>query len=426
MLMKKTTTFILFLVSILIGNFLVAGTPHLNLFNAYDWLVTPPDRPCGLWQIAVGFEGAVHAKSFQAAEDANGISHCFIKRADELQLYQDQQDFLAALKGPGFESALARLSQQFNIDDDNGTEGLFIPRGKFEFNNVLFSAYRYLPYGFIFQLNMQILSYRLKDVSWEPAPGNSDASFDSQVISNDFISAIESIGDINLRGWRRAGIGDIAALIRWGKHFPQARPLLHNVYLGFRTGLTIPTGKETDPDLLLGLPLGNDAGAGILIAGTLEMLLCNYYLFGIDAELLHLFGNTRIRRVKTDMAQTDLIFLNKACAFIEPGFTQHFSLYFKNYFKYGVYFMAAYQYTKQQESKLYFTTDQFDPSVANTAENLQSWTTHSAIFSLTWDFYNNNDCRSWSPYFSLLVKWGFNGSRAILADTITALFTVTF
>lgn len=410
---------------LVLANSLFAGTPHLNLFNPYDWLITPPDRPCGSWQVEVAYEGAFDQHSFQADEDSKGISHSFRKRADVLQLYQDQQDFLAALKGPGYENALAQLSQQFNIDDDNGTQGLFIPCGTFDFNNLMISAYHYLPSGFIVQLHLPILSYRLKNVRWKPSPLNTNTSFDSQILVHEFIAAVGRAGNINLYDWSRAGIGDLAALVRWAKFFPQARPLLQNVYLSFRTGLTIPTGKHTDPNLLLGLPLGNDANVGILLAGVLEMFFCNYYSFGIDAEFIHLFGDTRNRRIKTDPAQTDLLFLNETCVYFEPGFTQHFSLWAKGYFgRTGAYAMAAYQYIKQQDSKLYLTDDSFDAVIVNTAENVQSWTAHNAIFSINWDLYKN-DC-SYHPLFSLLFKWGFNGSRAIVLDTVTALFTVTF
>ena len=425
--MKKVGIIFLLMTLLFAGDSIFAGTPHLNLFNPYDWLITPPDRPCGSWQIEVGYEGLVHQKSYQADEDINGVSRCFRKKADVLQLYQDQQDFLAALKGPGFATALAQLSQEFNIDDDDGTQGLFIPCGKFDLNNILVSAYGYLPYGFIVSFHMPILSYRLKDVFWKASPLNTNTTFESQIEVNNFINAVEQAGNINLYNWREEGIGDIAFLVRWARHFPQMRPLLQNVYLSFRTGLTIPTGKRSDQNVLLGLALGNDASAGILIAGTLEMLFCHNYLFGVDAELLHLFGDTRPLRIKTDPAQTDLVFLNKACAYTEPGFTQHFSLYGKGYFwDSGVSVMAAYQYTKQQESKLYLTTDQFDPVIANSAEKIQTWTTHSAIFSANFDFYNECDNSCWKPYISILYKHGFNGSRAILADTITAIFAVTF
>ena len=421
--MKKI---VLFLACLNVGNALVAGTPHLNLFNPYDWLMTPPERPCGEWELEIGYEALVGQHAYQADEDSNGISKCFRKRADALQLYQNEQDLLAALKGPGYQSALAQLSQQFNIDDDDGSQGLFIPCGKFDLTNVMFSAYRYLPYGFIFSMHLPLLFYKLKNVIWNAGPNNTNKTFESQIVANGFVAAVGQVGNINFYDWEQTGVGDFAALIRWGRHFPQARPLLSNVYLGWRVGLTLPTGKLANQNVLLGLPLGNNASVGILLAATLELLLRNYYLFGVDVELFHLFGRTFEQRIKTDFAQTDLTFLNETCTYHEPGFTQHYTLYWRGYlYDTGFYGQISYQYTKQQETFLFLTTDAFNPAIANSAESNFSWTTHSIIYALNYDLYDEQ-CHSKWPFLSLMYKQGFNGSRAIAADTLTAVVTVTF
>lgn len=403
-----------------------AGTPRLNLFNPYDVLVLPPERPDVCWQATFGYEGAFSVKAYQADEDENGNSQCFRKRADALQLFQDEQDFLAGLKGDEFESSYSQFAQKFNLDDDDGTFGLYIPCGKFKMNNYMFSLRRYLPHGFTVGAYLPVISMKLENVTWRPAPNNNNTTFESQ-ITNDLITDIENLADINLRGWDRTGVGDFALLTHWSHCFPQARPLLKNVDFGLKAGLTFPTGKHANEDVLLGLPFGYNAGVGILFGGKLELWLADYYRFGIDAELLQLFGETRERRIKTDLAQTDLLFLQKVCAFTEPGFTQHFTLYLEAaQFCYGLSARFAYQYTKQQEDKLFLGTDHFDCVIANTAESLQEWTTHSLVWNIDYDFYNGCDCAAYKPYVSLFVKYGFNGSRALLASTAGAIFSIDF
>lgn len=402
------------------------GLTNWNLFNPYDVLLLPPVRPNECWQFTVAGEWVIKERSYQSAEDEYGEVNCFRKHADPLQLYQDEQDFLAALKGNDYTAARSQLGQQFNIDDDNGTEGLLIPCGKFDAQNWMFSARRYLNHGFFFSLHLPLISMKLKNVSWRPGPNNTITTFDSEV-TNDFVAAIEQVGHINLYDWHRVGIGDLAAIMWWQEHFPQARPILHDVRLQARGGFLFPTGSKIDNNVMLGLPFGYDASLGIIFGGNLELTLGHYCLFGIDVELLYLFGKTRQRRIKTDEAQTDLLFLQKACTFTEPGFTQHYTLYgrFQNFWR-GASLGLAYQYTKQQDTFIFLGTDHFNASLANTAESLQDWTVHNIVASVNYDFYGECYDRAYKPYVSLLYKHGFNGSRSVVADTITALIAVDF
>lgn len=420
--MKKIFFWLSFCAEIVV----MAGVPHTNLFTPYDILMTPQINPCACWQFYGAYEGVVNQRSFQADEDQFGNSDCFRKRADVLQLYQDEQDLLAALKGDEFTTELAQLSQKFNIDDDNGIEGLFIPSGNFDINNYMFSARRVFNHGFSLSAHVQFFSMKLRNVSWRPSPDNDVTGFDANV-TDDFVAAVEEAGDINLYDWDRGGIGDIAAMVWWKQRFVQSRPLLKNVDLGLRLGLLFPTGKETDENVMLGIPFGYDSGVGIIMGATLELDLCRWFLFGIDAELTHLFGKSRNRRIKTDPAQTDLTFLSRACTLTEPGLIQHFTLYGRfDHVIGGISAQVAYQYTKQQDTELFLGTNHFDVNIARTAESLESWTTHSVVVSFDFDFCNNRNAPGINPYLTVFFKHGFNGSRAVLFDTMGCLLAVDF
>ena len=75
---------------------LFAGAPPLNLFNPYDVLLIPRLWPYTNWQINIADEVATHARSFQADDD--DLCDSWRKRKDILQLWQDEQDALAAVK----------------------------------------------------------------------------------------------------------------------------------------------------------------------------------------------------------------------------------------------------------------------------------------------------------------------------------------
>lgn len=400
--------------------------PGFNFFTPYDVLITPPEKPDVCWQFSLGYEGAVQSRSYQADEDENGNSQCFRKRADILQLWQDEQDLLAALKGDDFTTELGMLSQQFNLADDDGTFGLFVPCADFSAHNIMLSALSYISDSFAVSVHLPIISMKLKDVSWNKSARNTNETFDGQII-DDFVAEIERIGSISLYDWNRTGVGDLACLLSWARYFPQAGRLLHNVHLGVRTGMTFPTGKNADPDILFGVPFGYNAGIGIVLGGNLELWLADYYRLGIDIDLLQLFGKTAEYRIKTDIAQTDLVFLNKVLAYNEPGFIQHYTLYCAAYnFCRGLGARCAYQYTKQQDDKLFLRSNHFDCIVANSAESLQEWTTHSFIFNVNYDFYHGENNSAYKPHISLFYKHGFNGSRATLLDTVGAVLSIDF
>ncbi len=410
-----------------------ASSPRLNLFNPYDRLVSTKQTACSDWHIVLALEHAVKAHAYQADEDAFGNSGCFRKRADILQLYQDEQDAIAALKGDTYQTDLSRLAQKFNLNDDNGTHGLFIPTGCLNVDNLMFTGSYYLPYDFALSFYLPFISMSLRNVQWRKSPRNNSQTFDANLV-DDLIGDIEKLAHINLHDWDRSGVGDLTAIASWERFFPQARPYLRNVFLNIRGGLVFPTGKKTDEDIFFAPAFGNDAGLGIIGGFNLELHFCKNLNFGADVELMNLWGISRMRRIKTDPAQTDLLFLQKVPVCEDPGFVQHFTLYGEAFqFLSTLSARVAYQFTKQEEVKLYLDTDHFSHTIANNtesliannAESLREWTTHSAVFTLSYDFFKQAQDR-FKPHVELTYKHGFNGQRAILLDTVTVLFAVDF
>ncbi len=100
-----------------------------NFFNAQDILVVSPGIDIGFKaRLNIGFENSFEFDAFQADDD----DQCpdWRKRCNVLQLWQDEQNALAAVKGNDAGTNLGQFAQLFNMDDDNGTHGHFIPCGK--------------------------------------------------------------------------------------------------------------------------------------------------------------------------------------------------------------------------------------------------------------------------------------------------------
>lgn len=398
-----------------------AGTPPLNLFNPYDVLLIPPRWPGTCLQFTVAFEDAFKVCAYQADDDETCTN--WRKCANVLQLWQDEQDPFAAVKGDNFTSRLGEFPQLFNIDDDNSAQVLFRPCGKMSIQNLMFSARYHFGWNGTLGVHLPVYHMELKNVVW------SQRSDNTRVESNlvpDMISALETLGNINLGGWKRTGIGDLSALVYWYRDYPQAKPVLKNVHVSLRVGLTFPTGKKKDEDKILALPFGYDGGLGVIGGGGLELWFGQCLRGGMDAEFLQIFGTLRNRRIKTDAAQTDLLFLTKVPAFKEPGFLQHYTLYLDGaYLWRGLSAKLAYQYTKQNADRLALCSDHFETGIANCAESLQDWSTHSLVANLTYDFYRGKET-ALKPFISVFYKHGFNGKRALLADTVGFALSLSF
>ena len=158
----------------------------------------------------------------------------------------------------------------------------------------------------------------------------------------------------------------------------------------------------------------------------LELHYRHGIVFGIDCEISYFFGNTCMRRIKTDPAQTDLLLLTKVPAFKDPGFTQRFTIYAEKVQRGGGFIgTLAYEYYKRTDDTLFPCVEGFDVGVINDAESLQESTAHSLVCMATYDWaYNTSWCVV--PSCSVFLKIGCNGKRAVVADTVGFTASVAF
>lgn len=392
---------------------------RMNLFTPYDWLIERRSgTSCNPFMILVGCESLFKACSFQADDFSRFCStNSFRKRADTLQLFQDEQDLLAALKGESCPDPRTLLSQKYNLNDDDGMQGLFVPCGKYHLENYLFSFFYQFRHGVMLELHVPVIDMKLDHVHWEPSCKTSTKTFEAAQMTN-LVNQVEQVGNMHLYNWHRRGLGDIALMASWQRWFPQRHPLLDRVLLHTHVGLAFPTGKKEDDSLLWAPSFGDNAGPAILGDVTLELRFCSHFAAGIDVDLQYLFGQSRIRRVKSDWAQTDLVFLSKDCVFQVPGFKQQFTLYAEaSDIRDAWSLLLAYQFRKQLDSEIFLGDNRFYAPVANSAQKIMEWTAHNVIAGLRFEPLDRQS--NWIPDGEILVKHCFNGERVIGADTIT-------
>ncbi len=401
------------------------STHGMNLLlRPYDTLIRPEIYLDRCYELCLWVEGGVRpAQGFNRHGDAVNV----------MQIWNPNQDALAMLAGFPDDSPITQLLNSLNAPDDDGVRGHIDFEGKLklDFGGAIGGRWYFLPHAWI-TAYLPFYKVRLDNVLLNDLTGmTSPADFRvKNMLTNDLTSIVNSFGNrLSLNGWKRTGLGDLNLMVEWLFNFPQTRPLLKNVEIDGRVGFTLPTGLKANPDLLLAFPFGYDGAVGILWGGGLNVLLCDWFKAGMDVQLLHLFGNTRERRIKTAINQTDLLLLAKTDAYKDYGLTQRFNLFLQFYhlFGTGFSFLTGYQFLKQGASNLQLNSCDFSNAIANTAVSLDEWIVHSIELNAHYDFNVNVGDDYWiAPQVSLFARIPFNGKRSIAFTTVGIMAAIDF
>lgn len=390
-----------------------ASVAPLNIFNPYDILLVPLRTRPNTWTATVAYEGSFNARAYQADDDEQCDDFRIPVRT--LQLWQCEQDAIAAFKGNPYTTQIGIDSEIFNIDDDNGINGQLVPCSDLRIDNLMLAARYTWWYGFEFSAFLPVIHAHMKNLTWQD-PVNTGVTFE-QVLGNNLIPLLEQAGDLSMSSWERTGVGDLAVMLAWRDDFVQLRPILRNVRPYIRGILRFPTGKKEDLHKVFAFPFGANGCPGMVAAAAIEAWLFDHLQLAVDAEFTYFWGRTETQRIKTDSAQTDLLFLTRACAHIQPGFMQHFTVLarYAGACGYPLNITLAYQYTKQLDSEITLCTPLYDVATAQAAESLDEWATHSVVAQLRYAHTLSNKTMIEGTFF---VKHGFNGKRAVLFDTV--------
>ncbi len=353
-----------------------------------------------------------------------------------MKIWTHTQNTIEIMEGFGPASSISQFLQNNLMNaQDNGIRGHFRTTGDFKAKAFGLNGRYHLPHNLTLGLYLPVYDMRLRNVCFEDlTPGTSpeDIKVREQLTSR--LQEVVNMFDpsLNLGGWSKTGFGDLTLLAEWHRYFPQGKPILKNVSLAARLGVMVPTGVKTDENDILFVPFGCDGSVGMVFGGgidlTWDMPWFLTFRWGLDIEFIQLFGNTRNRRIKVQQNQTEFLLLAKVPVHKDYGFTQRFNLFLEAYRVWrGLSGRATYQFWKHSEDTLTLCTNEFSNAIANTAQSLQQWTMHQAIFELSYDF--QCDVPEWSlfkPQFSVFYKVPFNGERSLLLNTIGATFSLNF
>lgn len=405
---------------LLAGMIGATGMSGMNLIRPYQILLRPQKESQSWMQLyGIGQVGFA-SKAF----DVDGAG------CNPLQIYECNQNALTMLNGFDSCSPIGQLSTRINAESDCA-RGRFVPHGTFKVDGVAnFGLRFFFEHNISFACYVPYYSMSLKDVSWCDQTLNvSMADARTHAYLTDCLcDKVCELGGLDLGGWERRGAGDTTLSLEWIQDFAQNREILRKVTLNSRLGMTVPTALKADEDKTLAFSYGNDGAIGVIFALGIDLTLGCYVKAGLDVQLMHVFGSTRCRRIKTDVLQSELLLLQKASTFKDYGLTQQFSLYWQFYQIFGgASLEVAYQFYKRGRDELALTSNEFSSSVANTSLALLGYTTHDVFLIASYDFDQHMcDNSRWSPYVAAFVDLPFNGKRSMVSRTVGLTLGVNF
>lgn len=417
MIYKKIYTF--FFVSILLVT--CNAVFSMNLTTLYDTLLVPERRKDSRFQFYLIAQSGFDTKSFDCNQSVSNV----------LNIWNKDQNAIKMLDGFASNTDIGQLRTRIDANDDN-VRGHFLVCGDLDVDFAgEFSSALFFKDQFSLSFHLPFYSMKLENVCWQEQTNqvSRDDFRVKEYLTNDFFNNVKRLGCLDLCGWKRRGLGDALLLFRWQRDFEQAKQFLKNVRLGARVGLSLPTGKKVDEDKIFAFSFGNDGATGALVGGAIDLTFGRYFKAGLDVQLHHLFGNTKCRRIKTDFCQTELLLLKKVDAYKEFALMQRFNLYLEIFkFLRGLSFKVGYQFRRRGDDILYLCSQDFSDEIANTAESLQEWTMHTAVFNLSYDFWNSDaqDEHRVHPYISIFAKVPFNGMRVAMARTAGVALSIDF
>ncbi|NBQ17278.1 hypothetical protein EBU24_03105 [bacterium] len=272
-------------------------------------------------------------------------------RVNALHYLSADQNSLAMVKGFDATTEQAAIAQQFNINDDDGVRGHLVFTGNLSMPiSSIFTVQKSFGNSWFVGLSLPIYSMKLSNLQWSDQTQNVTFSDNlaKTLITNNLAANVERLGSgMQLKNWSKTGPGDITILGGYRHSFVQNKPWIKNVTVNVRSGFMLPTGLTCNEDLIMNFPFGNDGSVGLVVGAGIDVDFKQVVDAGIDVEFLHVFNNTRNRRIKVDANQTDFLMLTKTEVQKDPGFFQKFNLYVKPKICTGFSFLLAYQFAKK-------------------------------------------------------------------------------
>ncbi len=411
------------------------STAPLGLFVPYDINIKMKKPATNNWQFNILGESSynVHGYATDACEEQTLL-------VNVLQIYEPYQNIVSMYQGIDSSGSIVQtLTTPFTqlLDSiaggpgggvSNAENGIFTPCGKLSCAQVAFSMTYAFSHCFYFSAYLPIYFAQLSHVQWNYA-GNS-VLFSGSKIQNDLVDTFAQDAcnyfDLNIYGWKQNSLGDLTLLAEWQRDFFQRRQILKNVQINVRLGMSFPTSKPINTSIIMPVDFGSDGAFGFPFGGGLGFHLGNIAEVGFSGQFWCFLSNQKCRRIKTFPTQTSLLLPTITDTYKKYAVLQNFNLYAQLYSPgKRVSAKMLYQHWKRQKEEIFPINSNINFDFANSDLTIDEFTRHQfAIFGIYSP--NRGDFVRYIPQFELFWKGSFGGTRAAIASTYGAQFSLTF
>lgn len=417
-------------------NALASTLPPAGLFVPYDINIKQRKPGKSNWQAIVLGENSYHIQGY--ATDTPKEEKTFI--VNPLQVYEPIQNIVSMYQGYDINGSITQtISTPFTelLDSiaggpgggvSNYQNGIFKPSGELSSAQLALGTTYGIGHNFYISAFLPFYFAKLCNVCWDYKGNNalfSDEKIQKELIDSFYQDSIEYFG-LNVGGWKRRGIGDLAIIAEWQKDFPQIqRKTLRNVQINARLGMTFPTGKKPFQNIIM--PINFSAGTiGVPFGGGLNLNLGSIVEIGFSGQFWYYWSNEQVSRIKTFPTQTTLLLPTLANVQKEFAIVQNFNLNAVIYSfckRFGL--KSFYEYWRKGDDRVIPLSSNFNFATANSDLSLAEQTRHQFCFMLMYA-PQKDDFKKVIPQFEFFWKISVNGMRTATASTYGGQFSLIF
>lgn len=336
------------------------------------------------------------------------------------------------------------------------------PLGDFNFSSIHFGGtwktpVQNVPGKFFVSAGLPIKKFCIKNVVWDDLASDAELieaidralgtgaghAMVRQLINTQWMSIsrrlIEEVGGLNIDDWSDCWAGDLAVQVGWTNDYHPGSGL-EKVSIKGSLGVSCPTGKLRNEDYAYSLPMGNDGAWGAIIDIAADFTLNEYLKFGGSANLLALWEDTKLRRIRTSSEQGTYLLFEKGMVTRQAAPEWRLNAYAqmcvpRSGFSLGI----GYGFMGKGNDKLraarnpftgseYSTTDGGLPSGAlYDNENLRKRSVHEVIFQAGYDAATGKHEEAViCPTVNVFYKIPFKGKRIITSKVLGGELNIAF
>lgn len=280
--------------------------------------------------------------------------------------------------------------------------------------------YGTIPGQFFLGMSLPLRSMRVDNVVWTDltdATEDVDNTTWQTNLTSKLAKYVDAVSGLDINAWSKRGLGDASVYFGWANDIHHGDGALRKVSVHLSAGLSLPTGYQRDQNVAFSTPFGNDGSWGIPLSAGFSANVGEDLKLGAVADLLWLACKSKVRRLKTDVLQSEYLLLTKGDATMSPGLTMKANLHATYRCSESCKLSMAYQYIQHEKDVLSKLPTGYTSEVVNTLNSLAAWSSQDLTIKAQFEgFFGNEegDERDGNEVnLSLFYKLPLAGKRSV-------------